>query len=131
MISEREERPTAVEGGARRLDRLFLCALLFLIVSAYPGFYAAQGFRFARSAADHGISVDMRVGFDGFGCSAAASQAALDGKIPMDRGFYDWVADGRFQEEYRVTEGVSGFFFSLGVKLGRAPPPAASRLVTE
>lgn len=118
MRDERER----TEGESRRLKILFWWLLAFVLLMPYPTFWAVRGYRYAREAARHGVSVRVKISLDGFGAGACASQDAIDGRIEFEREYYEkHSGSGYIRKEYGAEEGPSGFFFAIGATLGAAP----------
>jgi hypothetical protein len=108
----------------RRRHMVLVSLAVLLWLSIYPAIYIAKGFAFARHFGRNGISIDVSVKLDGFGCGAQASQDALAKKIEFNEALYnEFTAKGDLyiRQEYGADEGISGFFFGIGAQMGRAP----------
>ncbi len=106
-----------------RLSRWGLAILAILIVlSIYPAVWMTQGYRFARFCAANGLRVEVGAKIDGSSLSAQASREALDKKISFNQSLYEEIARTDYvNKNYGIRGGLSGFFFGVGTRIGRAP----------
>jgi hypothetical protein len=104
-----------------RIRTLGIVLAVVLVLSIYPAYWMMKGYQFARHAGDNGIAVTVSTKLDGFGFGARPSQAVLNKEIEFNNELYEKIAAGGYlKNEYSVGEGLSGFFFGLGTKLGRS-----------
>ena len=70
----------------RPRKKIFIIAVVVVaVLSIIPVIETVKGYRCASDYADKGIALTCDVKLDGFGWSASASKAAIDGEIGVDR----------------------------------------------
>jgi hypothetical protein len=108
------------EGTGTRLLGWGVGIFILMAILAFPAMWTAKGMSFADDARRKGIAVDVPPKLDGFGFSAKATQDALDKKVTFNDELYEKMTRGGdlyIRKEYSVGEGLSGFFFGLGVRM--------------
>ncbi len=107
-------------GSLRRYG--VVAGIVLLVLAAFPGRWMLNGYRFARHAAQNGIRAEASVKLDGFGLSLRASQDSLDKKVEFNRTLYEQMGNiQHVKDRYGASEGLNGFFFGLGTRVGCAP----------
>ena len=106
--------------GRKLKTSVFGLGVLAAILT-FPARWTLQGVRCASFLKENGLAIDVPPKLDGFGFSLKASQDALDNKVPMNRELFEEISQSAatyIQTRYGVGEGVSGWFFGMGVRLG-------------
>lgn len=102
-----------------KIKTIGVILVVVLCLSIYPAYWVSKGYQFAQEAATHGIEVSVATKVDGFGYGARMSDAAFNRTVAFDNAYYEKIiAGGYLQNRFGVAEGLSGFFFGVGTKLG-------------